>query len=637
MCGILGIIHLDGSPHPSRLIDTLTDLLHHRGPDGRGIYIHQKSGVALGHRRLSIIDLHTGDQPIYNETKEIVIVFNGEIYNYQKLRAELMADGHRFYTESDTEVLVHLYEKHGAQMVDFLDGMFAFIIHDQKQNTILVANDKVGKKPIYWIHQNNLLVFASELAPILNHPDIDVDIDPSQLPTYFCLGYFPAPNTIYKNIRRFKPSTLLKIHLPSRSITQKRYWSYPLIQQSMENRTQDIPEQCRNLIINAVKKRLVSDVPVGVFLSGGIDSSIVVAEMRQLYSGPIHTFTVGFSQKNEFDETALARQISTQFATTHHEILLESHDITAINHVIDHYGEPNADASAIPTYIISRETVPKIKVILNGDGGDELFCGYTRFIWMLLANKIPKPLAGGLNTCLSLINPGKNNYRLTKLSNFFAQAGRTDPIRLGYWISFLKPDVVRELIRSNNQEPATDQHLLSSYSNSFTESKKSHCSYLNQILHANFENYLANDLIPKVERMSMANSQEIRSPFLDTDLISYVATITQSKKINGLNKKALLKAIYHEILPKNVLYGPKKGFGLPLDEWFRGPLREELLDLTSQSRGADFLNQQAIQKLIDQHLSGQNHHGFGLYSIYVFLKWWEKYKTFKTQPLPAHE
>jgi asparagine synthase (glutamine-hydrolysing) len=624
MCGICGRFnfHPENRVEPA-LIRAMTATMVHRGPDADGYYIDGSLG--LGHRRLSIIDLSGGDQPITNETGDIWIVFNGEIYNYSDLRDFLEARGHRFRTESDTEVIVHLYEERGLDCLTVLDGMFAFALWDAPKSRLLMARDRLGKKPLYYYCNNHFISFASELKGLLADREIPLDIDSRALFDYLRYGYVPTPRTIYRDIRKLEPGHWLVAELNG-IIKQAPYWHLTFTDDLQESE-HHIHETLRQLVQQAVKKRLVSDVPLGAFLSGGIDSSLIVGTMARFLNQPVKTFTIGFKEA-AFDESSDAQKIASHFQTDHHTQFLEADKIEdLLPRLVSQFDEPFSDASALPTYYVSKFAREYVTVVLSGDGGDEVFAGYKRYLeeprdtlFLNLPGLLRKHLIGSVAHLLPYGARGKRYF-----SYISDEAVARYRSRVGVFSDWdlrplLKPDFIRQL--SSNGQPDTLDHAYLGCSSG---------SSLSVMQHADIKTYLLDDILVKVDRMSMLNSLEVRSPFLDYHLIEYAARIPAALRLKNGQGKYILREAFRGFLPDSTFEKPKQGFGVPFEFWFRGSLSAFAQEHLSspELEGLDMFDIKALTRLLIDHASGRRDNSPLIWNL-LNLVYWKQ--TFARRP-----
>ncbi len=621
MCGICGISHSDNRKPERALLETMNASIAHRGPDSDGFHID--AGVGLAMRRLAIIDVSGGDQPIANETESVWIVFNGECYNYPEMRAELERRGHRLATKSDTECIVHFYEDEGIDCVKRLRGMFAFALWDENKQRLLLARDRLGKKPMYYTVQNGTLYFGSELSAVLTALPHKPEIDLEALDLYLSLQYIPDPLTIYQGIHKLPPAHTLvwengQIHL-------ERYWDYTY--QPKWNASEDeLIEELRARLREAVKIRLLSERPLGAHLSGGIDSSIIVALMSEFASGPVKTFSAGFEEQN-FTELPYARAVAEKYATDHHEFTLTYGDIPAtLEKIACHFGEPFADASAIPLYHLSMLTREHVTVALNGDGGDENFAGYQRYWLDGFANayaRAPRLLTRSLIPSIANLLPdnadrpvGQSVVSGIKRLEQIPEIDRRASILR--WGSYFSPKQRASLWKPEFRFDSTNaQNLLAHHFDSADG------SYLDKTLYTDLHTYLPGDLLVKADRMTMAASLEGRSPFLDHELVEWSARVPDQFKVKGRSGKYLLKKAFAKELPESLKGRAKQGFGIPLSAWFRGPLldwsKQILLDNGSPLH--QWFERDVLNTLIEEHVSARVDHGKRLYALAMLGMW----------------
>jgi asparagine synthase (glutamine-hydrolysing) len=613
MCGIAGFLLRDGKAQVSDL-RTMCDLIRHRGPDDEGFYTDGPCG--LGMRRLSIIDLSTGHQPISNEDGTIWVVFNGEIYNYQELRQDLIQRGHRFATNSDTETLVHLYEEKGTDGLQLLRGMFAFCIWDSRQRKILLARDRFGKKPLYYAKTPSGFYFGSELK-CLRAEGVPLDIDKSALRLYFQFTYIADPYSPFQAIRKLMPGCWIE-YSEDGAVREGRYWRLPPF--SEENRTgltePQTREKLRELFDEAVRIRMIADVPLGAFLSGGIDSSLVVASMALQCSEPVKTFSIGFEEA-AYNELEYAAMVAKKYKTDHHEIVVRPDSLSLIHKLVRHYDEPFADSSAIPTYIVSGFTARHVKVALSGDGGDEFFAGYpilnliekyelfdrlpgpVRKLMRLTANELPYS-AYGKNFLYALGSP-------TPLDRYFNQ---------NYVPYFLR----KRMLTPEYMLPADAAFLQHMLPDNFLPEDT---DIRSQLMYFEATNLLTGDFLAKVDRASMAASLEVRCPLLDYKFAEFATGIPTSWKWkDGKGKRILLDA-FSDRLPPELLTRPKMGFGVPIDSWFRGPLRDlvhdSLLSKTFLDRG--IVSPDFVSYILQEHDSGRRSNHHQIYALLMLELW----------------
>jgi len=623
MCGIAGELRIDGGAVNSAALSRMTTTIAHRGPDHGATYCGAGLAVGLGFRRLSIIDLReAANQPIPNEDGSIQLVFNGEIYNFREIRQRLVARGHQFRSDGDAEVIAHLFEEKGERAIDDLDGMFAVGIWNSRTEKLTLARDRAGKKPLYVYRDAHRVVFASEMKALLAHPDVTAEIDSSAIPYYLLYGYVPHPQTFYKGITHVEPGTVVTIARDGRTV-ERRYWQLTFPNEATRGPAPSFDEakaQVRTLVTEAVERRLVSDVPLGAFLSGGVDSTIVVALMSRLMREPVRTFSIGFEGDPAFDETGLAAATAARFKTQHTEFRVRPSAIDLLDKLVYHHDGPFADSSAIPTYLVSKLTREHVTVVLTGDGGDEAFAGYLRFGAALAAEKFPSwvgPLAAGATGWLP--SPSNERHPLARVKRFARYMSLPLQDRLTAWMGVFNDDltgVMSAALASGAAAIDRRRHLRGL-------GGVDGASPLNQLLAANFHSYLHDDLLVKVDRMTMANSLEARSPFLDRAVLEYAAALPDRYKLHGRTTKAVLRAAFDDVIPAPVQQAPKRGFGVPLDTWFRTELRDYVRDtlLSPSARTAPYLSRPFVQTLVDDHLAGRSNNGHKLWTLLTFERW----------------
>ncbi|MDQ1708367.1 MAG: hypothetical protein QOJ88_1578 [Pyrinomonadaceae bacterium] len=630
MCGIAGFVDFREASNArsdearAEILERMCRVITHRGPDDQGTML--EPGVGLGMRRLSIIDLAGGHQPIANEDNSVTIVFNGEIYNYRELQTILQARGHRFQTNSDTETIVHAYEEFGAACLEQLRGMFAFAIWDERRKQLFIARDRVGKKPLYFsVTRGGTLVFGSELKSLLEHPDVAREINPQALDAYFSLGYVPDPISIFANVEKLPPGHYLTF--TNGRLTIERYWdfSYELTTNggNGHHSAADYLDELRALLEESVKLRLVSDVPLGAFLSGGVDSSTVVGLMARQMNQPVKTFSIGFNE-DSFDELKYARATAEKFGTDHHEFIVTPDICDVVDELVWHFDEPFADSSAIPTYVVSKLAREHVKVVLTGDGGDELFAGYTRYLTERSRSKfdlLPRAMKEGLLDPLSRHLPhgawGRNflhNVSLDPISRYL------DTVSV---FTGLNKD---SLYTAEFSDQLRDASHLRSYFRELS-GKVSTNAPLDSLLYIDSKTYLPGDILTKVDRMSMAVSLEARVPLLDHKLIEFVTRIPAALKLAGLETKHLFKRAIADLVPAEVLHRPKQGFGVPIQHWINQQLRERIRDTLNDPRTLQrgYVTRQYVALLLDEHERGRRDHSMALWSLLMLELWHRQY------------
>lgn len=624
MCGIAGFIDYwdrrQSEPFErGRLLKGMCDVIRHRGPDDDGFLL--KDGVALGMRRLSIIDLAGGAQPISGEDGSVTIVFNGEIYNFQELRPELEKRGHTFKTHSDTETIVHAYEEYGPDCATHLRGMFALAIWDDKTRELYIARDRVGKKPLYYtVTPGQTLVFGSEIKSILEHPDVEREINLEALDAYFTLGYVPDPLTIFRDIHKLPPGHHLTF--ANGRVRTQQYWDFKF-ETSASRKPEDYLDELRALLEESVRLRLISDVPLGAFLSGGIDSSTVVALMARQMNQPVKTFSIGFHE-DSYNELKYARLTAKKLGTDHHEFFVTPQICDVIDDLVWHFDEPFADPSAIPTFMVSKLARDHVTVALSGDGGDELFAGYTHYVVQesrRAFSSLPKALRAGVMRPLSYRLPhgawGRNylhNISLDPIDRYLDS--------LSYFTGLTK----KALYTTDFQRAlGTTDHVARSFREYASRVKTN--EPLDQLLYIDGKTYLPGDILTKVDRMSMATSLEVRVPLLDHKLIDFVTKVPASLKLAGTETKQLLKRVARDLIPAEILDRPKQGFGIPLEQWINEQLRDQIRETLSEprTRQRGYVNSHYVDLILDEHHKGRRDHSFPLWALLILELWHRRY------------
>lgn len=621
MCGITGIYNYrDNKPVNDMLLKDMTSVLNHRGPDGEGYYLN--GNIGMGHRRLSIIDIEGGSQPIYNERKDICIVFNGEIYNFPELRKELVSKGHVFYTNTDTETIVHLYEEMGDRCVERLRGMFAFALWDDRRKKLLLARDRVGKKPLYYYNDGSRIVFASELKSLLIDKTIPREILIEALIDYLVYLCIIAPKTIFKNIYKLCPGNIL--NCTSNGVSIKEYWDLSFRNGSGTDENQYINE-LTNLLRESVNGRLISDVPLGAFLSGGLDSSTIVCLMSELKKEPPVTTSIRFREK-QFDESVYARSVADHFSTEHYEEMVESDAVDQIDDIIWHLDEPFADASAIPTFNLSRAAKKHVKVALSGDGGDEIFAGYRRYYYDVLENRVRKFIPEIIRR--SVIGPISGIYpqaawipQVLRAKTFLRNISSSQQMSHFNTLSVFNDEDISGILSGDTVSSLNGYHPFSVMDKYYK--RAGNIDELSKVLYVDFKTYLPDRMLVKVDRMSMAQSLEVRSPFLDHKLVEYAAGIPPQLKLKGREGKYILKKIMSGRLPNEVISRAKKGFDVPLDLWFRNQLKDKAYECIFRPNAfsREFFNYDFVGKMWNEHQQGAVNWGQHLWNIYVLEIW----------------
>jgi asparagine synthase (glutamine-hydrolysing) len=625
MCGIAGLVDFDGNHAPESVVRAMCGALSHRGPDDEGVMaIPRQAGpheprAILGNRRLSIIDVAGGHQPIGNEDGSIWVVQNGEIYNFQELRARLEASGHQFATHSDTEILVHLYEEMGEEFVRELDGMFALALWDDRRKRLVLARDRFGKKPLLYAEAGGRLWFGSEFQSILADPAIRRDIDYDALDEYLSFMSIPAPLTIYKQIRKLPPASVLVRDASGTRIS--RYWSLQYLPK-LEIDEHEAAGEVRRLLTEAVRKRLISEVPLGAFLSGGVDSSAVVAIMAGLIGDRVKTFAIGFDDPR-FNELPHARRVAEKYGCDHHEFEVKPRAIEILPTLVRHYGEPYADSSAIPSFYLAKLTRQHVTVALNGDGGDEAFAGYGWHLGGRLAERwqrVPSPLRALAEGVASGLAPWSSNRRssIARISRFMAGASRPRAARYRHWLSVFTPDLKREVYASPHHHPDALEAIFAA---------APALDAVDAMLRADVEWYLPTDLLPKMDIATMANSLEARSPFLDWRLTEFAARLPSECKVRGHTSKYILKKAIADLVPAGNMHRPKQGFAVPVGPWFRGELKEFLADhvLGSRFQERGLFRPAAVRRLFDDHQRGAGDYAHQLWTLLMLELWFRQF------------
>ncbi len=645
MCGIAGVVHNDGVPIDRNALRQMVGAMIHRGPDGEGFYFSEDAHstavgptVALGHRRLAIIDVAGGRQPMTNEDGSVWVVLNGEIYNYIELREQLEARGHHFVSNSDTEVIVHQYEEEGIECVRAFRGMFAFAVWDDRAKRLLLARDRLGKKPLWYAANSQWLLFASELTALMANPWVERTVDPQAIDAYLMYGYVPSPRSIFTGVSKVMPAH--RVVWDQGGMRAERYWQlrYEPKQPISEG---EAKKRFLELFREAVRIRLRSDVPVGAFLSGGLDSSSVVALMSQLSARPIQTFSIGFDD-TDCSELTYARQIAQAFGTDHHEFIVTPEATAVIPQLVMHYGEPYADSSCLPTFYLAQQTRHFVTVALSGDGGDESFAGYPRYLgaaWSQALAQLPDGAKQALLWLVRRFGADTGDRPTTSVlhrASRLLQAVMTYPTieeRYLQWVGFFMP---RELTASYS--PDFHAQLRGIRSEQFLFSLYQHtpaASIIERLMGVDVASYLPEDLLVKMDIVSMRHALEVRSPLLDHPLMEFVASLPLRYKIRGTTSKYLLRQAMTGILPRAILGRSKMGFGVPLGRWFRrelnGWMRDILLDARSLRRG--IFQPKAIERLIDEHTRGLHDHRYRLWALIMLELWYQT--VLESRPVPS--
>jgi asparagine synthase (glutamine-hydrolysing) len=601
-------------------MDAQLSLLHHRGPDARGSFA--TSAGRIGQNRLAIIDLVRGDPPITNEDGSVAVVLNGEIYNFQGIQAELERGGHELRSRGDTEVIAHLAEDlEPVELCRRLDGMFAFALWDERRGRLVIGRDRLGKKPLYYWHSGGRFVFASEIKALFADPAVPRGLDEGAVPAYLTFGYVPTPRTFFEGIRSLPPGHVLSLE-PGGEPRIERYWSPPVAgvdgARRLDVSLAEAAGRVRELLEAAVRRRLISDVPLGAFLSGGIDSTSVVGIMAGQLDQPVQTFTIGFDDRDGYDERPYARLAATRHRTDHNEFVVRPEAVDLVERLVWHHDQPFGDSAAVPTYLLSEVTRGDVTVALCGDGGDELFAGYERFAAGVAAGRyaaMPRAVRGAVGAGLARL---PRRGRVRSLQRFAEVGGEGLPTAFRSWISYVK-DPERDALLDGRR----DDWALADYAAMWASSDGA--DPLDRLLDLNLRTYLVDDLLVKADRTSMAHALELRSPLLDVELLEFAALLPPRHKARGLSLKRVLRAAVADIVPQEILKRPKRGFGVPLDRWFRADLRSYVGSTlgAQDARVKEHLVPEAVDRMITEHVNGARDHGEALWtllSLEVFLR-----------------
>jgi asparagine synthase (glutamine-hydrolysing) len=624
MCGIAGTIgkqnHADRGDS-RQLITRMCDAIHHRGPDDWGYHLDQfeDSQVAIGMRRLSIIDVATGHQPISNEDETVWIVFNGEIYNHHELRSDLLARGHRFATRSDTETIIHLYEEEGERCVEKLRGMFGIAIWDSRNRSLFLARDRAGKKPLHYAMIGKTLVFGSEIKSLLQHPMVERRVNLEAISDFVSFGYVPDPATAFQGIQKLPPGHTLTYK--DGRVSLKQYWDFSYTAESEVRAGLDeneYLERLRELIAESVKIRLESEVPLGAFLSGGIDSSTVVAMMARQMTQPVKTFSIGFKEES-FDELEYARVTARKYGTDHHEFIVTPDICKIIEEVVWHHDEPFNDVSSIPTYVVSKMAREFVTVVLSGDGGDELFGGYERYAIERNRDKylaVPRFIRHGVMKPIGAALP-QGFYGKRFIGNISLDAGP----RYVDSMAYLNEEAKRSVLSGAARQSLNGYNAVEAFERIYHT--PSSTSNLHRQMYLDSKTYLPGDILVKVDRMSMAHSIETRAPLLDHKLIEFVQTIPPSLKLRGMETKYILKRAVKGLIPDEIITRPKRGFDVPIREWLKNDLREMLDDTVNSRRISErgYFEPATIARIMDEHLRGVRDHARYLWGLMTLELW----------------
>ena len=623
MCGICGVIHRQ-KDHPVEFNDVkrMCDVIRHRGPDDEGQFV--QDNVGIGMRRLSIIDLSTGAQPIFNEDRSLAIVFNGEIYNHDDIRLELLAKGHQFRTKADTEAIIHAYEEWGVDCVEKLNGMFAFAIWDGRKQRLFLARDRIGIKPLYYYQDNDQLVFGSELKSIVQISSVPREIEPKALDTFLTFEYIPSPYSIFKNVFKLPPGHWMIYEDGQAKV--RPYWN--LEYQKSELSEKQLFQKFDELLEDAINIRLMSDVPLGAFLSGGLDSSTIVAMMRRRNES-VKSFSIGFDDPT-YNELPYARAVAEHFNTEHFEEIITPDVAHLTEKILWMLDEPFGDFSVFPTYLVSEMARKNVKVVLSGDGGDELLAGYDTYIAQKVAQryaKLPSFLRKGMIEPIVNALPPTNKKKgfINKSKRFIEGARLSDHLQHVRWMIFMQSAEKEMLYSADFSDSLHGYNSFGFIEDYFRRSASD--EPLDQQEYVDIKSYLVDDILVKVDRMSMANSLEARVPFLDHRFVEFAATLPGSLRLNGKRTKHILKASLERELPNQIINRGKEGFSIPIKNWMKNELKPMMLDSLSESnvREKGFFDPKFVNRLVDEHLKGEENHSHRLWALMVFHMWYDLY------------
>ncbi len=625
MCGIAGFIYKDKNREAEeKLLRRMLSLIVHRGPDEEGVYV--KGNCAIGMRRLNIIDLNTGSQPIFSKDRKKMIVYNGEFYPFKKFRNELK-DKYEFYTKTDTEVILHLYEEYGLSFVEKLSGMYAIAIRDESKEKLILVRDRVGIKPLYYSLTNSgTLVFGSEPKTILLHPEVKKEVDPQALELFLSLEYIPAPLSIFKNIRKLPPAHFLVYE--DGEVKIKEYWR-------IENKIfkadeKEYIDEIDRILEKSVNERLISDVPLGAFLSGGVDSSSVVGKMRKIGVDPLLTFSIGFDEKS-YNELPFSQKVARLFKTDHYIEKVSPDTISLIKKLIFHLDDPIGDFSIFPTYLVSMIARKRVTVSLSGDGGDELFAGYEHYIAQKISNlskKIPL-LKQSISLFSSLFPPSpKKKGFVNRIKRYSRGLNLPSSLRHFRWMLFLTLEEKERLFSEKLKKEVDLEkkiHEREPLKKVFERAKD--FDPINGELYIDFKTYLVDNILVKVDRMSMATSLEARVPILDHNLVEFAFKIPGKYKLKGITTKYIFKKNAERMLPKEIVYREKQGFSIPIKNWLKNELKPLLYDFLSKENieKIGFFNPREVERLKREHIEGKENHSHILWSLLLFHMWYEFY------------
>lgn len=625
MCGICGIYYKNDLRRvKSEEISNMTSTIFHRGPDEDGFYMN--GHVAMGMRRLSIIDLEGGKQPICNEDGNLWVVFNGEIYNYPELKKQIKQKGHRLKTKSDTEIILHCYEEYGDDFIKYLRGMFAFSLYDEVDRKLILGRDRIGIKPLYVYEDDEKIIFGSEIKAILKRGNLDTTLDFQALDMFLSLEYIPAPYSIFKRVRKVPPGHMLIIGQDGTA--QKRYWDVDRVDKLNYGGEEEILEALREQLSDSVKSHLLSDVPVGAFLSGGIDSSSIVTYMAKHYDKAIKTFSIGF-EDSSYNELEYARMIAKRCGTDHHELVLQPNIINLVEELLKFIDEPFGDFSIFPTYLVSKLAREHLKVVLSGDGGDELFAGYDTY----LADKVYQYYKSIPSAARNLIDdfarrlpprPQKKGF-VNIMKRYIEGAGLPEKLHHTRWMIFLD-EAEKQKLYSDNLLSELD--IERTYDIILQHFKRTgYDEHLDRELYVDLKTYLSDDILVKVDRMSMANSLEARVPFLDHKVVEFSFSIPAKLKMKNYRRKYILKKSMEGVIPSEILQKKKEGFSIPIKNWLRNELKPMMYDVLNRDsiRRDNFFKWDHLEAMMNNHVVGVENNSHKLWALMVFKIWHNHY------------
>jgi len=626
MCGICGIIGDKKENFMKENIDKMVNSMHHRGPDDKDIFIDKN--MALGSSRLRIIDLNCGAQPFLNEDKTIILVANGEIYNFQDLRELLLSKGHVLKTYNDLEVIPHLYEEYGLKFLNILKGMFSLALWDKSKGDLIIAKDRFGIKPLHYASIGGIFIFGSEIKSLLSFPGINKSIDLSALNNYLMLDYIPSPRSIFKNIRKLPPAHYLIYK--NKSISLKRYWTLRFQDTKNIYTKRRNFKQLSELLDRSIGNHLVSDVPIGVFLSGGLDSSYMLSRVKQFYPSKVKTFSIGFAEPS-FDESKYSKSVAAFLGTEHRHKYVGVKDVVeALSHISDCLDEPLGDGSLLPTYLLSNFSRKNVTVALSGDGGDEIFAGYPTYVahrLMKLYMAIPRYMRRNLIEKIILRLPvSDDNFSFDFCAKRFVEGAYEPDImeRHVAWMGSFNRNSRNQLLKGHFKDYVNERDY-GNISSAFIQNND--IDELSALQYFDINTYLAEDLLVKADRVSMMNSQEIRVPYLDHELVEFVINLPLDLKMRYFRGKYILREKAAECLPRHIINRPKKGFGMPVSQWIKQGLKQYILDMLSESRirREGFFNYEYIKTILDDHFKNKVDNRKRIWTLFMFELWYQKY------------